>query len=522
MPAFTRRQYNGAAAATTITAGINTSDTTCSLTATTGWPSSAGVPFYVVIDPGTSAEEKCSATISGSTLTLTRAQDDTSASSHSAGAAIYPVFTANDADEANELVSKLTTKGDLLVTTGSALNRLAVGTNAHLLTADSASTNGVKWALSPETDLVTTKGDILVGTAADTLARQGVGANGSVLMADSAQTNGIAWSTAQTSNRNKIINGDFKIWQRGTSYTVAVGNYGAADRYIYWHNGSTNGTNTVSRQTFTPGAAPVAGYESEFFQRTTTTTLGTGQTVIDTWQYIEDVRTLAGQAVTFSFWAKTSGTFTVTGLLNQNFGSGGSAAVDTTVISSATSGSWTRYTGTVTLPSISGKTVGSNSALHLIIRFISPTAGATFDLWGVQVEAGSVATPFETEDFGTTLEKCQRYYQKSWAYATAPATATVVTGLQFSSFVTNATNGFCLGQITFVKPFRANPTVTIYSYASAASGKVSDATGTDLAAGSGTAQFISEKSANVYNASGGTITPGTGGFIWHFVASSEL
>jgi hypothetical protein len=116
------------------------------LAATTGWPSTAAVPFYVVIDPGTSAEEKCSATISGSTLTLVRAQDDTTATSHSSGATIYPVFTANDADEANELVAKLTTKGDLLVTTGSALNRLAVGTNNHVLTAASGETNGLKWS----------------------------------------------------------------------------------------------------------------------------------------------------------------------------------------------------------------------------------------------------------------------------------------------------------------------------------------------------------------------------------------
>ena len=153
MPAFTRRQYAGAAAATTITAGINTTDTTCTLAATTGWPSTAGVPFYVVIDPGTSAEEKCSATISGSTLTLTRGQDDTSASSHSSGATIYPVFTANDADEANELVAKLTTKGDLLVTTGSALNRLAVGTNDYSLLADSSATNGVAWKQIPAAGL---------------------------------------------------------------------------------------------------------------------------------------------------------------------------------------------------------------------------------------------------------------------------------------------------------------------------------------------------------------------------------
>ena len=160
MPAFTRRQYSGAAASTTTTNSLNTTDTSVTIASNTGWPSSAGVPFYVVIDPGTSSEEKCSATISGSTLTLTRAQDDTTASAHSSGSTIYPVFTANDADEANELVSKLTTKGDLLVTTGSALNRLAVGTNDYALLADSSATNGVAWKQIPAagiaSDAVTT------------------------------------------------------------------------------------------------------------------------------------------------------------------------------------------------------------------------------------------------------------------------------------------------------------------------------------------------------------------------------
>ena len=148
MAAVTRRQYKGAAASTTTTNALTSGDTSVTLAATTGWPSTAAVPFYVVIDPGTSSEEKCSATISGSTLTLTRAQDDTTAVSHSSGATIYPVFTADDADEANLMASTMTTKGDLLVTTGSAFNRLAVGTNGYVLTADSTATNGLTWAVA--------------------------------------------------------------------------------------------------------------------------------------------------------------------------------------------------------------------------------------------------------------------------------------------------------------------------------------------------------------------------------------
>ena len=166
MAAVTRRQYKGAAAQTTIVNAIGSGDTSCTLAATTGWPSTASVPFYVVIDPGTASEEKCSATISGSVLTLTRAQDDTTAASHAAGATIYPVFSADDADEANKFTSTMTARGDLLtmnssvdptrialgakgailVTDGSDPSWLTVGTNDYVLTADSTQTKGVKWA----------------------------------------------------------------------------------------------------------------------------------------------------------------------------------------------------------------------------------------------------------------------------------------------------------------------------------------------------------------------------------------
>ena len=147
MAAVTRRQYKGAAAATTTTNALGVGDTSVTLTATTGWPSTAAVPFYVVIDPGTSSEEKCSATISGSTLTLTRAQDDTTAAVHSSGATIYPVFSADDADEANLFASTMTTRGDLLTMgAGPTVGRIAIGANGYLLTSNG--TDAV-WAVAP-------------------------------------------------------------------------------------------------------------------------------------------------------------------------------------------------------------------------------------------------------------------------------------------------------------------------------------------------------------------------------------
>lgn len=84
-------------------------------------------------------------------------------------------------------------KGDLIV--GSAADtaaRLAVGTDGHVLTADSASTNGVKWAASGASTL-TTKGDLL--TYDTGAARLAVGTDGQVLTADSAQAKGVKWAT---------------------------------------------------------------------------------------------------------------------------------------------------------------------------------------------------------------------------------------------------------------------------------------------------------------------------------------
>lgn len=211
--------------------------------------------------------------------------------------------------------------------------------------------------------------------------------------------------------KNKIINGDMNIWQRGTSITSTSGSWVySCDRFQTYMTVSS-GTLVISRQAFTAGTAPVSGYESTYFLRATAPTTGTS--ALNFRQSIEDVRTFAGQTVTFSFWAKASATTAGKIKLSQNFGSGGSATVDSALTSVSFTTSWARYSMTVTLASIAGKTIGTSSFLDAYYYTDSNfSSAATIDFWGWQVEAGSIATPFQTAT-GTIqgeLEACQRYY----------------------------------------------------------------------------------------------------------------
>lgn len=212
--------------------------------------------------------------------------------------------------------------------------------------------------------------------------------------------------------KNKIINGDFGIWQRGTSFTTTNFNGFVADRYQVFSTG-TGTSCTTSRQTFTAGTAPVAGYESEFFLRFAQGAAGSGNTSNYITQFIEDVRTFAGQTVTFSLWAKADAARIINPVYYQQFGSGGSSAVTATMGTATLTTSWARYTFTVTLPSIAGKTIGTGSNLAILVNLPSGVA-QTIDTWGWQLEYGSKATPFQTAtgNIQSELAACQRYLPK--------------------------------------------------------------------------------------------------------------
>jgi hypothetical protein len=231
---------------------------------------------------------------------------------------------------------------------------------------------------------------------------------------------------ANKSISNAIINGAFDIWQRGTSLT---GSGYLADRFATEASG---GTVATSRESFTAGAAPLSGYESAFFARVATSgQSGAGDLTIYQ-QVIEDVRNFAGQTVTLSFFAKAaSGTPKIYTEFNQLFGSGGSPSSAVIISGSqvTVSTSWARYSVTIAIPSISGKTIGTTANTSGFRMRLWLSAGSdfnartgslgiqnnTFDIWGVQLEAGTVANDFRrnANSIQGELAACQRYYYRS-------------------------------------------------------------------------------------------------------------
>jgi hypothetical protein len=272
-----------------------------------------------------------------------------------------------------------------------------------------------------------------------------VGNDGETLVADSSTSTGLRYGANFAAGKNKIINGDFYVNQRAFTSTTTNTTFGF-DRW-WLRTGGTGGTSTYSAQTFTPGTAPVSGYEGVNFARIETSGFTGTNTVVNLRQGIEDVRTLANQTVTVSFWAKAAtGTPNIGFQFSQQFGSGGSAAVNTSFGIKTITTSWQRYSFTGTLPSIAGTTIGSGSLLLSSIWVSqgsdfttgTPQVGLqnnTFDIWGVQIEAGSVATAFQTAT-GTIqgeLAACQRYFQTlgNWS-GTGWTESTTVANLVFS------------------------------------------------------------------------------------------
>ena len=232
---------------------------------------------------------------------------------------------------------------------------------------------------------------------------------------------GNVYSDGALSNRNVIINGNFDVWQRGISQTSSA--YGSDDR---WSNLNSGSTKVASRQEFSLGQTDVVGNPKYYSRTVVTSVAGAGNYVLKR-QSVEGVTTFSGETVTFTFWAKADANKNIAVEFYQNFGSGGSPSglvfIPSQTVSLTTS--WAKHSLTFDIPSVSGKTLGTDGADTLSFHFwfdagsdynsrtnsLGQQSG-TFDIAQVQLEVGDTATPFEHRSYGQELALCQRYYQE--------------------------------------------------------------------------------------------------------------
>jgi hypothetical protein len=272
------------------------------------------------------------------------------------------------------------------------------GTNYSFLVEDSTSTDSTPFVINAD-------GRVGIANASPS---QTLDVNGVAKATQFLQ--GTDYLSPYQGFRNAVMNGDMRIAQRGTSFNGIAGGTWSLDR---WNTGFKDSgiTLNITQVASTNASDPQIFNQFQYYIQLSNTAFTTGNTYYFG-QKIEDVRKFAGTTVTLSYWAKvSSGTHTVSRLfLNQQFGTGGSAEVDNIGSTSPTyTTTWTKFTQTISVPSIATKTIGTGSYLYLLWQIV-PNANISIQITGVQLEEGSVATPFEQRPIGTELALCQRYY----------------------------------------------------------------------------------------------------------------
>jgi hypothetical protein len=304
-----------------------------------------------------------------------------------------------------------------------ALAELKGGTTGQVLSKTSNTNMDFTWVTQDDANAIqntqlTAKGALISAVSAGTPATLTVGNNGETLVADSSTSTGLRYQTGY--DGNAIINGGMDIWQRGTSTNITSTYAYSADRWQVAASGASGTLGTVTRQAVSDTTnLPTIQYCARV-QRTAGST-ATQAPVLNLSLESSDSYRFAGQTVTVSYYARAGANyssassalayylFSGTGT-DQNIGTAGFTGQATTASGTATlTTTWQRFTYTATV-------AATATQLALWFQFTpTGTAGAAdyFEITGVQLELGSVATRFKRSSGGTIqgeLAACQRYY----------------------------------------------------------------------------------------------------------------
>jgi hypothetical protein len=345
--------------------------------------------------------------------------------------------------------------------------------------------------------------------------------------------------------RNRIINGDMRLDQRnaGAASANTINGY-FLDRWIV--NQSTTGK--IIAQQNAGSVTPPSGF-SNYLGVTSQSAYSISST--DNYhiaQFIEGFNfsdfgwgAAGAKSITISFWVRSSLTGTFGGALTNSlldraypFSYSISAAntweQKTITVAGDTSGTWVGSTNGIGLRLYFGLGVGSTYSGtagswsgNLYVSATGATSvvgtnGATFYITGVQLEPGSVATPFERRSYGQELALCQRYFEKSYDTDDAPGTSTYL-GVNTNGGLTNmaAANYATRGGSTFKVTKRAQPTVVTYDSAGN-NGKCNYPDSTTNQSFTVIHRGLQGFTAETSTLSNGTDTR----CYWHWTANSEL
>mgnify|MGYP007100062737 CR=1 FL=1 len=386
---------------------------------------------------------------------------------------------------------------DISASAAIARSKVAAGTASHVVINDGSGN------LSSEAQLAGSRG----GSGASNSGTFTWGSNNITFTTSGATsltlpTSGTVLTSSSlnlANNQNYVMNGDFNIWQTGTSFSsIADGTY-FADGFLYIKTTSTT-VNTIARDTGVPTVTTSVTqfkYSAKLTVGTADASVAAGDRVMlqapiegSFYKFIHD------KQVTLSFWVYA--TKTGTSCVAFRNGSGNRSYVAEYTISSSNtwefktitlttdaSGAWDFTDGTrgmdvnwaLMMGSTYQTTAGSWQAGNYLatssqVNHVDNTSNI-FAITGVKLNLGSSATDFSLAA-GTPageLAFCQRYCQKSYNDSVAPGTASTSVGICNNAGLT-ATAGGKILSVSFQEKMMSTPTVTLYDYAGN-SGKIS-------------------------------------------------
>lgn len=345
--------------------------------------------------------------------------------------------------------------------------------------------------------------------------------------------------------RNRIINGDMRIDQRNGGASGTANGY-TVDRFgVFSAPAGTRGTWGQNLNNITP---PADFKHYLGWQTTTSSYTPTGTDQCSIYHRVEGFNiadlnwgSSAAKAITLSFWVRSSLTGTTCVALNNSdfsrsyvatytINSANTWEYKTLVIPGDTAGTWqTNNTSGINVQYTlgSGPTYVGTANSWLAGTYVASsgniniygTAGATFYITGVQLEVGSVATPFERRPYGLELAMCQRYYEKSYDTTVVPGSVGgASTGGRVVAVTYGDASGNHVASVRYRVEKRTTPTLTIYS--NSGSGSVTVYVGSYTGAASALASVVGTTAFDMYayTYSANALS----GMLFSWTASAEL